>query len=556
MVRKSVFFWQCSEHGGAVSIAPPVFVAPLVSFEFENFENEMRARLVLVLFAHHLHRRICNNRQRQRSIHRLPQPLALLVQPYVLFHCVFLYLLGESCMQMWDLMQASHWLDEENFPRWPFARRPHREPVVDVLRCMAIATPFVTIFTLMVTLLHLWRHHVNLERAFDRGLHWYPSHSHDLAMQVAAMPLIYGVFALDCVIQTLLLMTGQCFVNEAVSPKMLDMMRHMTEERYSSNLELADLCEAWALYNFGRLCLMRIRRQIRQEVPMLRASLASLDEDQQRGLLIFRDPEHFLFRPLEVTTGIGVKFFVYTCVAKSLFALTVTFVADTFHIRLCDQVPWLCSLLPLMDGAAFVSSTIAILSLIAIEHGFHQILRLEGFAPVLKFLGVKVLVTVTCMQSLVISLFHKRDLLKSDEANLCNACLLCFEVLPLSVLTYHAWKPRGSGDWYDADCGWGYGNVDVGRLAGEGDWAESYAALGTSSSTSSRGFRVQVEKAKLEEVSSENLRSFERSPEASRSFSTESRHSPQGSQGFPQGFQHDGSELVRWKSFCDLKRVW
>ena len=25
--------------------------------------------------------RICNNRQRQRSIHRLPQPLALLVQP-------------------------------------------------------------------------------------------------------------------------------------------------------------------------------------------------------------------------------------------------------------------------------------------------------------------------------------------------------------------------------------------------------------------------------------------------------------------------------------------
>ncbi len=24
-----------------------------------------------------------------------------------------------------------------------------------------------------------------------------------------------------------------------------------------------DLCEAWALHNFGRLCLMRIRRQIR-----------------------------------------------------------------------------------------------------------------------------------------------------------------------------------------------------------------------------------------------------------------------------------------------------
>lgn len=28
---------------------------------------------------------------------------------YVLFHCVFLYLLGGSCMQMWDLMQAGKW---------------------------------------------------------------------------------------------------------------------------------------------------------------------------------------------------------------------------------------------------------------------------------------------------------------------------------------------------------------------------------------------------------------------------------------------------------------
>ena len=44
--------------------------------------------------------------------------------------------------------------------------------------------------------------------------------------------------------------------------------------------------------------------------------------------------------------------------SHSRFALTVTFVADTFHIRLCDQVPWVCGLLPLMDGAAFVSSTI------------------------------------------------------------------------------------------------------------------------------------------------------------------------------------------------------
>ena len=62
---------------------------------------------------------------------------------------------------------------------------------------------------------------------------------------------IYGVFALDCVIQTLLLMTGQCFVNEAVSPKMLDMMRHMTEEPV--------LHKSKGFTNFSRLCHFRIQ---------------------------------------------------------------------------------------------------------------------------------------------------------------------------------------------------------------------------------------------------------------------------------------------------------
>ena len=118
--------------------------------------------------------------------------------------------------------------------------------------------------------------------------------------------------------------------------------------------------------------------------------------------------------------------------------MTITFFADApFHINLSETVPWALQLLPHMDGAAFMTSTIdpwpletalictlksasalvcslesrlidpaagpaplcpcfplcpsseAILSLIAIEHGFHEILQLQGFAPVLKFLGVK-----------------------------------------------------------------------------------------------------------------------------------------------------------------------
>ncbi|CAE7562606.1 unnamed protein product [Symbiodinium pilosum] len=482
----------------------------------------MRARLVLVFAAHHVHRRLCNTRSAQRFIHsRLPPPLPLLIQPYVFFHSVFVFLLCESLVRVWDLMQASNWLDPSSFRCG--TRRLEERAILSPLRWMALACPLVTIVTSLVTLSHLWRHHVANERTFDKSLRWYPSHSHDLAMQVATMPLIYGVFALDCVIQMLLLLTGSVFREfKGVSREQL---RHLTEERYGTNLELADLYEAWALYNFGRLCLMRVRRQIRQEIPLLRRSLSSLPESEQSSvqsrLLIFRDPERFLFRPLEVTTGIGVKIFVYTCAVKSLFALTITFFADApFHINLSKTLPWALQLLPHMDGAAFMTSTIAILSLIAIEHGFHEILQLQGFAPVLKFLGVKALVSITCLQTLVMGVVMQRGIMRSEEASLCYACLLCFEVLPLALLTAEAWKPRYVGDWYDADCGWGEGSLNhLGRLAGEGDWAESYAVLpGARLSAGTRASFIRQEDSKVEEIGS--------------------------------------SELVRWNSFCELKRVW
>eukprot|EP00439_Symbiodinium_sp_Y106_P029693 s8058_g3.t1 len=481
----------------------------------------MRARLVLVFAAHHVHRRLCNTRSAQRFIHsRLPPPLPLLIQPYVLFHSVFVFLLCESLVRVWDLMQASNWLDPSSFRCGGAAARGTPGAIMRPLRWMALACPPVTIVTSLVTLRHLWRHHVAKERTFDKSLRWYPSHSHDLAMQVATMPLIYGVFALDCVIQMLLLLTGSVFREFKSVDVSKEQLRHLTQERYGTNLELADLYEAWALYNFGRLCLMRVRRQIRQEIPLLRRSL-TMPESEHAKLLIFRDPERFLFRPLEVTTGIGVKIFVYTCAVKSLFALTITFFADApFHINLSETVPWALQLLPHMDGAAFMTSTIAILSLIAIEHGFHEILQLQGFAPVLKFLGVKALVTITCLQTLVMGLVMQRGLLRSDEASLCYACLLCFEVLPLALLTAEAWKPRYAGDWYDADCGWGEGNGHLGRLAGEGDWAESYAVLPGArlSAAVSRASFIRQEDSKGEEIGS--------------------------------------SELVRWNSFCELKRVW
>lgn len=456
----------------------------------------MRARLVLVFLTHQIHRRFCNDRKVQKWIHKWKMPWALLAQPYVLFHAVFVWLLVEALVEISQIIHAHSWLDSSTFklPNSPGASE--RYEMLHGLRYMTIACPVFIVLTTLVTLSHVCLHHLAQERRFDKGLRWYLSHSHDLAMQVATLPMIYGVFALDCVIQMLQLMTGRAFGNfhsvNVPEKKTWGIISHLTQERYSTNLELADLYEAWALYNFGRLCLMRVRRQVRLEIPLLRRALmAGLHVEHQERLLVFSDPERFLFRPLEVTTGIGVKIFVYTCMLKSILSLTITFLADEpFHINVCEQVPTICAQLPCMEGAAFVTSSIAILSLIAIEHGFHDILSVEGFAPILKFLGVKLLVSITFIQSLLMNVVMKQMLQYSDEQiQLGYACLLCFEVLPISLLTYVAWKPS-EGDWYDGDCGWGPhgGWPHVGRLAGEGDWCESYAVLPRGSRAGSQSF--------------------------------------------------------------------
>ena len=75
---------------------------------------------------------------------------------------------------------------------------------------------------------------------------------------------------------------------------------------------------------------------------MLRSALARLDDVEK--LLIFRDPEHFLFRPLEVTTGIGTDLRNKTCLIASRTAsriatadlqMTILIASTCGNIALC-----------------------------------------------------------------------------------------------------------------------------------------------------------------------------------------------------------------------------
>jgi len=302
-------------------------------------------------------------------------------------------------------------------------------------------------------------------------------------MQVVAMPLVYGTLAFDSVVQLVRLITGEMY-SEAKFEQAVEgtatwtRMAHLAHQRDEMNMEVADLYEAWALWCFGRLLIMRVRRKIRSEMPHLAQLTEDADPEDIKDLEVLISPEKFLFEPLEATTGMGVKVFVFTYVLKSVYVLGITIVAGgPFYLNICEEVPGVCALLPHVEGAAFIASSIAIYNLIIFEHNFADILHTEQFEPVLKFLAVKLLVTITFLQSVVMDVVLRQMLHYSvEQIRLCYTCALCFEVLPLSVLHLCGWRRR-DGDWYECDKGGHMDGNPVGRLACEAEWATNYKRL-------------------------------------------------------------------------------
>jgi len=329
-------------------------------------------------------------------------------------------------------------------------------------------------------LFQVWCHHLPRRRGFDDQLRWYPSHSHDLAMQVVAMPEVYGVLALDSVMVMMQLVTGQAF-STVTAPghaahAMARRVTHMSLMTYHSNMEVADLYEAWALRHFGRLCLMRIGRRIRREVPLLQRMIERDRKELVPGgateLEVLENPEACLFKPLEATTGMGLKVFVYTYGIKSTYILLLTILSgEPFLIDLTKVFPAAGSLVPCVQGAAFLASTIAIYNLVVLEHSFKHLLKTAGFTPILKFWGVKALVSITFIQRLLMDIVMSKLLnYTNEQIDLCYACAICLQVLPLSLLTAWAWRPR-CGDWYGDDKDPAeLLSIPRGRLANEDDW--------------------------------------------------------------------------------------
>jgi hypothetical protein len=207
----------------------------------------------------------------------------------------------------------------------------------------------------------------------------------------------------------------------------------LRDEIYSSNFEVADLYEAWALWCFGKVCVRYVKLQISKGA----APATQLE----------------LFKPLKRITLLGIQAFVFVYVMKSCYLLSLAVLRSyPFELHVCDVngKPGAigCGWDRFFSGAGFTASSIAIYNIFTFEHNLEPFL--DGFRPRLKFLGVKLLVSLAFIQD--VALQTATDLflpLSKEQRQLLYASLICVEVFLIACMQVPAWNAKDA--WFRED---------------------------------------------------------------------------------------------------------
>lgn len=266
--------------------------------------------------------------------------------------------------------------------------------------------------------------------------------SHDRAIQVIAIPAVFGTMMLSSIVPVYhLVASGDHTSWEAE--------RGAATQRYDSCFFVADVYEAWALYQFGMLTLEQVNLNIQKKTARGRRSTRFQEHAQE----LFTT--HSAVAQL---MWLGVFLFIVVCLAQAGYALAQNVLGggDNLSDSTVEQ----------FEVAGILASSAAIYNVYIVESTFHHLLK--SYRPRLKFISVKILVSLaffqrgtivicqtinswqpSALQGVTRRLPFVGDILNmsSVEMQLFYPALLIYECLLSASLHSWAWAPDET--WYD-----------------------------------------------------------------------------------------------------------
>jgi len=286
------------------------------------------------------------------------------------------------------------------------------------LRLLSLGTPVATLGTFLFTSCHI-ASHVRVVLRRRSGL-ISAQLQRDRVIQVLALPMVYGSMSFSSVNCMWGLFTGS--VRQGQESTAWKDLQTMEVNIYLSNFQTADLYEAWALYQFAELCLHQISSGLNSSC---RTGMESPTKERMS------EENQLLVKTVHRLTAQGVLAFVLVCCLNASYRLALAFYTVMFH---ADAPAFFSQDLDRYFVAmGLIASTEAIMNVVIVESTFHK--QLEDFRPRAKFWSTKVLVSIAFMQEAVIGLCALSQL----QQYLLYSCLICYEVLALSLFHIFAW---------------------------------------------------------------------------------------------------------------------
>jgi len=275
---------------------------------------------------------------------------------------------------------------------------------------------------------------------------------HDRAVQIIALPAVYGVMAMSALTRMYQL-KAHSFEDSSVSKMGDEERKQLFLSKAETCFWVGDLYEAWALYQFGQLTLQLIRSSVHR----MRSSGSHEQREAAQALLVAHGA-------VESIAWLGISLFLGVCLLQagwSCYLLTFTAPIQDFtqyNARMSQ-----------FAAAGMVASAGAIYNVHVVESTFQEYLK--GYRPLLKFITVKIIVSFAFFQRGLFHMFASfqqtlpgmmqtlmdkvpllGDILRMGEVdfNLFYSSLILYECILIALLHGCAWN--AAEPWYaDAD---------------------------------------------------------------------------------------------------------